>query len=80
VPANHPNQFGRLAALVKATSRKKGPGLRCQPSPAAAVALLEEQKLHHPLRAQLQRPIPAIERLIDQNTPVALKDQGQRRA
>jgi len=74
VPA-HPNQFGRLAALVKGYQQEKARVWLVSAQPSRAVALLEE---HDCITRFVPNPndIPAIERLIDQNTPVALKIRG----
>ncbi len=74
VPA-HPNQFGRLAALVKGHLQEKARVWLVSAQPSRAVALLEE---HDCIARFVPNPadFPAIERLIEQNTPVALKTRG----
>ena len=74
VPA-HPNQFGRLAALVKGYQQEKARVWLVSAQPSRAVALLEE----HDCIARFvpnAADWPAIERLVEQNTPVALKSRG----
>jgi transcription-repair coupling factor (superfamily II helicase) len=74
VPA-HPNQFGRLAALLKSHQQEKARVWLVSAQPSRAVALLEE---HDCVARFVPNPhdFPAIERLIAQNTPVALKTRG----
>ena len=74
VPA-HPNAFGRLAALVKGYQAEKARVWLVSAQPSRAVALLEE---HDCITRFVPNPndTPAIERLIEQNTPVALKVRG----
>jgi transcription-repair coupling factor (superfamily II helicase) len=74
VPA-YPNAFGKLAGLVKGF---QGDGARIwiiSAQPSRAVALLEE---HDCITRFVPNPgdSPAIERLIGQSTPVALKNRG----
>ena len=73
--AAHPNQFGRLAALVKGHQQEKARVWLVSAQPSRAVALLEE---HDCICRFVPNPhdFPAIERLIGQNTPVALKSKG----
>ncbi len=73
--AAHPNQFGRLAALVKGYQQEKARVWLVSAQPSRAVALLEE---HDCITRFVPNPhdFPAIERLIGQNTPVALKSKG----
>jgi transcription-repair coupling factor (superfamily II helicase) len=74
VPA-HPNAFGRLAGLVKGYQAEKARVWLVSAQPSRAVALLEE----HDCIARFvpnSQDSPAIERLIEQNTPVALKSRG----
>ncbi len=74
VPA-HPNAFGRLAALVKGYQQEKSRVWLVSAQPSRAVALLEE----HDCPARFvpnPHDFPAIERLIEQATPVALKLRG----
>jgi len=74
VPA-HPNAFGRLATLVKGYQAEKARVWLVSAQPSRAVALLEE---HDCIARFVPNPndTPAIERLIEQNTPVALKSRG----
>ena len=74
VPA-HPNAFGRLAALIKGYQSEKARVWLVSAQPSRAVALLEE---HDCITRFVPNPndTPAIERLIEQNTPVALKSRG----
>ena len=74
VPA-YPNQFGKLAGLVKDFQREKTRVWLLSAQPSRAVALLEE---HDCVTRFVPNPgdLPAIERLIEQNTPVALKTKG----
>ncbi|MCS5691667.1 transcription-repair coupling factor [Cyanobium sp. FGCU-6] len=74
VPA-HPNAFGRLAALIKGFQAEKARVWLLSAQPSRAVALLEE----HDAIARFvpnAADFPAIDRLIEQNTPVALKLRG----
>jgi transcription-repair coupling factor (superfamily II helicase) len=74
VPA-HPNQFGRLAAMVKEFQRQKARIWILSAQPSRAVALLEE---HDCITRFVPNPhdLPAIDRLMEQQTPVALKTPG----
>ncbi len=74
VPA-HPNQFGRLAGQVKGYRQEKARVWLLSAQPSRAVALLEE---HDCLTRFVPNPadFPAIERLIEQGIPVALKTKG----
>ena len=74
VPA-HPNQFGKLAGLIKGFQAEKARVWLLSAQPSRAVALLEE---HDCITRFVPNPgdAPAIERLIEQNTPVALKTRG----
>ena len=74
VPA-YPNQFGKLAGLIKDFQREKTRVWLLSAQPSRAVALLEE---HDCITRFVPNPgdQPAIERLIEQNTPVALKTKG----
>ncbi len=74
VPA-HPNQFGKLAGLIKGFQAEKARVWLLSAQPSRAVALLEE---HDCITRFVPNPndTPAIERLIEQNTPVALKTRG----
>ncbi|MEB3270298.1 MAG: transcription-repair coupling factor [Synechococcus sp.] len=74
VPA-HPNQFGRLAALVKGYQAERQRVWLLSAQPSRAVALLEE---HDCITRFVANPADeaAIERLLEQNTPVALKLPG----
>lgn len=74
VPA-YPNQFGKLAELIKGFQRDKAKVWLLSAQPTRAVALLEE---HDCVSRFVPNPgdIASIERLIEQNTPVALKTKG----
>jgi transcription-repair coupling factor (superfamily II helicase) len=74
VPA-YPNAFGRLAALIKGFQKEKAAVWLLSAQPSRAVALLEEHDCVSrfvPNAGDLQ----AIERLLEQGTPVALKSRG----
>ena len=73
--AAHPNQFGRLASAIKGHLRERERVWIVSAQPSRAVALLEEHDCvcrFVPNAADL----PAIERLVEQGTPVALKSKG----
>jgi transcription-repair coupling factor (superfamily II helicase) len=73
--AAHPNQFGRLASQIKGHQRERERVWIVSAQPSRAVALLEEHDCvcrFVPNAADLA----AIERLVDQGTPVALKSRG----
>ncbi|MEB3255577.1 MAG: transcription-repair coupling factor [Synechococcaceae cyanobacterium] len=73
--AAHPNQFGRLASLIKGHQRERNRVWIVSAQPTRTVALLEEHDCvcrFVPNAADL----PAIERLVEQGTPVALKSRG----
>ncbi|MEB3167804.1 MAG: transcription-repair coupling factor [Synechococcaceae cyanobacterium] len=74
-PTAYPNQFGRLAALIKEHQRERARLWLVSAQPSRAVALLEE---HDCVARFVPNPAdyPAIERLQEQNTPVALKSRG----
>ena len=74
VPA-YPNAFGKLAGLVKGFTAEKARVWLLSAQPSRAVALLEE---HDCITRFVPNPAdtPAIERLIEQHTPVALKTRG----
>ncbi|MEB3264043.1 MAG: DEAD/DEAH box helicase, partial [Synechococcus sp.] len=74
VPA-YPNQFGKLAGLIKGFQAEKARVWLVSAQPSRAVALLEE---HDCISRFVPNPadFPAIGRLIEQNTPVALKTRG----
>ena len=74
VPA-YPNQFGKLAELVKGLQTDKTRVWLLSAQPSRAVALLEE---HDCITRFVPNPADwsSIERLIEQNTPVALKTRG----
>ena len=74
VPA-HPNAFGKLAGLIKGFQAEKACVWLVSAQPSRAVALLEEHEC--PARF-VPNPgdTPAIERLVEQGTPVALKLKG----
>ncbi|MEA5441626.1 transcription-repair coupling factor, partial [Cyanobium gracile] len=71
----HPNQFGRLAEQIKGHLREKARLWIVSAQPSRAVALLEE---HDSVTRFVPnaRDFPAIERLVEQGTPVALKLRG----
>ncbi len=74
VPA-YPNQFGKLGELLKSYQRERQAVWLLSAQPSRAVALLEEHDC-------ISRFVPnagdiqAIDRLIEQGTPVALKTKG----
>jgi len=74
VPA-YPNAFGKLAGLIKDFQRERASVWLLSAQPSRATALLEE---HDCIARFVPNPLdtPAIERLIEQNTPVALKTRG----
>jgi transcription-repair coupling factor (superfamily II helicase) len=74
VPA-HPNVFGRLAETVRGFLKDQQQVWLLSAQPTRAVALLEE---HDCICRFVPNPgdFPAIERLLAQNTPVALKSRG----
>jgi transcription-repair coupling factor (superfamily II helicase) len=74
VPA-YPNAFGKLAELIKGFQREKAAVWLLSAQPSRAVALLEE---HDCISRFVPNPgdLPAIERLVEQGTPVALKSKG----
>ena len=74
VPA-YPNAFGKLGALVKAFVAEKATVWLISAQPSRAVALLEE---HDCVTRFVPNPadFPAIDRLVEQATPVALKNRG----
>ncbi|WP_216903454.1 transcription-repair coupling factor [Synechococcus sp. CCY 9618] len=74
VPA-HPNQFGRLADQIKGHLREKAKLWIVSAQPSRAVALLEEHDCVTRFVPNA-RDFPAIERLVEQATPVALKLRG----
>ena len=71
----YPNQFGKLAGLIRGFQREKARVWLLSAQPSRAVALLEE---HDCVGRFVPNPsdFAAIERLIEQNTPVALKTRG----
>ena len=74
VPA-YPNQFGKLGEQIKGFQKDKTALWLISAQPSRAVALLEE----HDCVARFvpnAADAPAIQRLIEQNTPVALKSAG----
>ncbi len=73
--AAYPNQFGKLAELIKGFQREKAKVWLLSAQPSRAVALLEE---HDCITRFVPNPgdRAAIDRLIEQNTPVALKTKG----
>ena len=74
VPA-YPNQFGKLGELIKRWQTERTAVWLISAQPSRAVALLEE---HDCICRFIPNSgdRPAIERLIEQNTPVALKAKG----
>ncbi|MFT5340072.1 MAG: transcription-repair coupling factor (superfamily II helicase) [Cyanobium sp.] len=74
VPA-YPNAFGKLAALVKGFVAEKAKVWLISAQPSRAVALLEE---HDCITRFVPNPadFPAIDRLVEQATPVALKNRS----
>ena len=74
VPA-YPNQFGKLGELIKSYGKEKQAVWLLSAQPSRAVALLEE---HDCISRFVPNAAdaPAIERLIEQGTPVALKTRG----
>ena len=74
VPA-YPNAFGKLAELVKGFQKDKAAVWLLSAQPSRAVALLEE---HDCITRFVPNPADsaAIERLLEQGTPVALKTKG----
>ena len=74
IPA-YPNQFGKLSELIKGQQLDKMAVWLVSAQPSRAVALLEE---HDCITRFIPNPAdqPAITRLIEQNTPVALKNRG----
>ena len=74
VPA-HPNAFGRLAEQVRSYLRDQQQVWLLSAQPSRAVALLEE---HDCVARFVPNPgdLPAIDRLVAQRTPVALKSRG----
>ena len=74
VPA-YPNQFGKLAELVKGFQGERTRVWLLSAQPSRAVALLEE---HDCITRFVPNPADwaSIERLVEQNTPVALKTRG----
>ena len=74
VPA-HPNAFGKLAGLIKGFQAEKACVWLVSAQPSRAVALLAEHEC--PARfVPNPADTPAIERLVEQGTPVALKLKG----
>jgi transcription-repair coupling factor (superfamily II helicase) len=71
----HPNQFGRLAEQIKGHLREKARLWIVSAQPSRAVALLEEHDCVTRFVPNA-RDFPAIERLVEQATPVALKLRG----
>ena len=72
---SHPNQFGRLAALVRGFQQERSRVWLLSAQPSRAVALLEEHDCVSRFVPNAA-DFPAIERLMAQNTPVALKARG----
>ncbi|MFN6340651.1 MAG: transcription-repair coupling factor [Cyanobacteriota bacterium] len=73
--AAHPNAFGRLAEQMRGHLRDQRQVWLVSAQPTRAVALLEEHDL---VGRFVPNPEdwPAIERLLEQHTPVALKSKG----
>ena len=71
----YPNQFGKLAGLIKGFQQDKARVWLLSAQPSRAVALLEE---HNCISRFIPNPhdFPAIERIIEQNTPIALKTKA----
>ncbi|MFO8238073.1 MAG: transcription-repair coupling factor, partial [Prochlorococcaceae cyanobacterium] len=78
VPA-YPNAFGKLAGLIKDFQAERARVWLLSAQPSRAVALLEE---HDCIARFVPNPgdTPAIERLLEQHTPVALKSRGWARS
>ncbi len=74
IPAN-PNQFGRLGEQIKNYQKEHHPVWLLSAQPSRAVALLEEHDCITRFVPNA-KDHPAIERLLEQNTPVALKTSG----
>jgi transcription-repair coupling factor (superfamily II helicase) len=74
VPA-YPNAFGKLAELIKGFQREKAAVWLLSAQPSRAVALLEEHECISRFVPN-SGDLPAIERLVEQGTPVALKSKG----
>ncbi|MEX1317341.1 MAG: transcription-repair coupling factor, partial [Synechococcaceae cyanobacterium] len=74
VPA-YPNAFGKLAGLIKGFQAERARVWLLSAQPSRAVALLEE---HDCVARFVPNPAdaPAIARLVEQHTPVALKSRG----
>jgi len=72
---SYPNAFGKLAGLIKGFQKEGAKVWLLSAQPSRAVALLEE---HDCIARFVPNPAdrPAIERLLEQNTPVALKTKG----
>ncbi|WP_413440091.1 transcription-repair coupling factor [Synechococcus sp. MIT S1220] len=72
---SHPNQFGKLGELIKGWQKDRIAVWLVSAQPSRAVALLEE---HDCISRFVPNAAdsPAISRLIEQNTPVALKAGG----
>ena len=73
--AAYPNQFGRLGELIKGFQKERTALWLLSAQPSRAVALLEE---HDCVSRFVPNPGDAlsISKLIEQNTPVALKSSG----
>ncbi|MCS5705092.1 transcription-repair coupling factor [Synechococcus sp. FGCU-3] len=72
---SHPNAFGKLAGLIKGFQAEKACVWLVSAQPSRAVALLEEHEC--PARfVPNPADTPAIDRLVEQGTPVALKLKG----
>ncbi len=70
-----PNQFGKMGELIRELVGNKTDIWLLSAQPSRAVSLLEEHDCISKFVPN-SRDYPSIERLIDQNTPVALKAKG----
>ncbi len=72
---SYPNQFGKISEIIREKQKSKSNIFVLSAQPSRSVALLEE----HECIAKFvpnSNDIPAIERIILQNTPVAIKSYG----
>ena len=74
VPA-YPNQFGKLAGLIREHRKQRDQVWLVSAQPSRAVALLEEHDLASRFVPSCDDR-PAIDRLVSQGTPVALRSRG----
>ncbi len=72
---SYPNQFGKLAEEIKSHQRERMGVWLLSAQPSRAVALLEEHDCITRFVPNV-KDLPAIDRLLEQNTPVALKTRG----